>query len=257
MAPSKIEKAPSYHRDDRELYSRLVMHLCRDPFRSIDVMAFWMCLADAGLPYIVPMLIVYQDHVVDAVADETILIFSCMTSKIPPPKSKNINVLPLTQSFLDNNRDFSLSFLYENRSTLISEITRKVNEVCIKAFYDILQKAVEKKPGFLQSTTFLVFEADRYRSELSAKHVLKEERRSIIVAFHRGSPMSDRDLMEYFAGLYGNCIERVQPQERKQPQYARVVFRSASTVKTFLGGQEKVKFDINGKQLSARRYRTI
>ncbi|KAI3953725.1 hypothetical protein MKW98_017549 [Papaver atlanticum] len=206
-----------------------------------------------------------KESVLNTAADEAILILDCITSKTPPPKTKSKKVIPYTLSLM-SNKEISLANLYECKCRVISGITQKVDEVCIKAFYDILQKALEKNPKFRhQPTGVLNFGADKYRSELaslsnvsasssSTKNASKGEKRTMFVTFSRGFPTSNQELIEYFAGLYGNCVERVHLQEKKQPLYARVVFLSSSTIKKFLGGQEKVKFTINGKQLCARRY---
>ncbi|KAI3976698.1 hypothetical protein MKX01_008556 [Papaver californicum] len=264
MATVTDEDVRSYHRIDRELYSRLLIELCRDPFRSMDIIAFWMCLEHVCYPNVVLKMIKLKDRVLNSVADEAILILSCITSKIALPKSKSKNLIPLTLSLMDN-KEISL-VKYENKCCVISGISDKVDEVCIKVFYDILLKALEKNPSFRhQPTGGLNFGADKYRRELfslnnlptsssNTKNAPKGDRRMMFVTFSRGFPTSDRELIEYFVGLYGNCVERVHQQEKKQPQYARVVFHSAKTIKTFLGGQEKVKFTINGKQLCARRY---
>ncbi|KAI3861813.1 hypothetical protein MKX03_027418 [Papaver bracteatum] len=218
-----------------------------------------------------------KESVLNTAADEAILILDCITSKTPPPKTKSKKVIPYTLSLM-SNKEISLANLYECKCRVISGITQKVDEVCIKAFYDILLKALEKNPKFRhQPPGVLNFGADKYRSELaslnnvsasssstknasnvsvssSTKNASKSEKRTMFVTFSRGFPTSNQELIEYFAGLYGNCVERVHPQEQKQPLYARVVFYSSSTIKKFLGSQEKVKFTINGKQLCARRY---
>ncbi|RZC60985.1 hypothetical protein C5167_022741 [Papaver somniferum] len=219
-----------------------------------------------------------KESVLNTAADEAILILDCITSKTPPPKLKTKKVIPYTLS-LTSNKEISLANLYECKGRVISGITQKVDEVCIKAFYDILQKALEKNPKFRhQPTGGLNFGADKYRSELASlinvsasssstkdasnvsasssttNNASKGEKRTMFVTFSQGFPTSDQELIEYFVGLYGNCVERVHLQEKKQPLHARVVFSSSSTIKKFLGGQEKVKFTINGKQLCARRY---
>ncbi|KAI3970799.1 hypothetical protein MKX01_024446 [Papaver californicum] len=265
MATVTDEDVRSYHRMDRELYSRLVINLCRDPFRSMDIIAFWICFEHVCYTNVVLKMIKLKDRVLNSVADEAVLILSCITSKIPPPQSKSKNLIPLTLSLMDN-KEISLVNLYENKCSVISGITDKVDEVCIKVFHDILQKALEKNPSFRhQPTGGLNFGADKYRRESfslnnsstsssNTKNASKGDKRTMFVTFSRGSPTSDRELVEYFVGLYGNCVEKVYQQEKKQPQYARVVFHSSRTIKTFLGGQEKVKFTVNGKQLCARRY---
>ncbi|RZC58495.1 hypothetical protein C5167_005798 [Papaver somniferum] len=274
----------SYHQMDREMYSRLVINLSRDPFRCMDIIALWMCVEHVSYPNFVLKIMKLKESVLNTAADEAILILDCITSKTPPPKLKSKKVIPYTLS-LTSNKEISLANLYECKGRVRSGITQKVDEVCIKAFYDVLQKALEKNPEFRhQPTGGLNFGADKYRSELaslinvsasssstkdasnvsasssttnnasnvsasssSTKNASKGEKRTMFVTFSRGFPTSDQE-------LYGNCVERVHLQEKKQPLYARVVFSSSSTIKKFRGGQEKVKFTINGKQLYARRY---
>ncbi|KAF8400977.1 hypothetical protein HHK36_014280 [Tetracentron sinense] len=136
-----LEELRWFHSIDRELYARLVMNLRRDPGQSMQVIAFWIWLEQAGCENIVKKLLTLSNSLVNAVADEAIILLAFLQNDSdlpsPPPRDNDIH---LTLSLARN--DLSLQFLHEHRLTAISGVSKVVNDVCIRAFQDIVQQAL-------------------------------------------------------------------------------------------------------------------
>ncbi|KAL5700563.1 hypothetical protein ACHQM5_025990 [Ranunculus cassubicifolius] len=83
------------------------------------------------------------------------------------------------------------------------------------------------------------------------------QERTMFVTFSRGFPVSELELSTYLARTYGDVVEAIYLAETLpgvQPLWARVVFRSSSTVEQILKGEEKVRFVIKGKHVWTRRW---
>ncbi|KAI3991361.1 hypothetical protein MKX01_034680 [Papaver californicum] len=74
---------------------------------------------------------------------------------------------------------------------------------------------------------------------------------SIIIIFGRGIPAVTRqEIRDYFSSNFGaDSVKSIRARE-----FARVVFRSMSTIEFVLNGQEYVLLVINGKLASARAH---
>ncbi|OVA00808.1 hypothetical protein BVC80_9083g116 [Macleaya cordata] len=265
MASITIEELRSFHSIDRELYSRLVLNLHRDPFQSMQIIALWICLEQVGYPNIILKMLFLTDDAVNSIADEGVHILNCITSEIPPPISTNINVTPLTLDLM-NNQEISLQFLYENRLTALSGIMKIVNEVCFKAFEDILWLALGNAAAVPYPTTVIVPEfgesSSFTRSGLNPPTPkndidVPQGERTLFITFSRGYPITEREIRNFFVRSYGDCVEAIYMQDitpNEQPMYAHLVLRSASTIAVILHGKERAQFLINGKNLRVRHH---
>ncbi|XP_038971344.1 uncharacterized protein LOC120104398 [Phoenix dactylifera] len=84
-----------------------------------------------------------------------------------------------------------------------------------------------------------------------------EDQRSMFITFSRGHPISKEDILEFFTGRFGPCIDMIMIERAPmggQPMYGRVVFSSTSMIAVVLNGQRTAKFIIKGKHLWARIY---
>lgn len=79
----------------------------------------------------------------------------------------------------------------------------------------------------------------------------------MFVTFSKGYPVHEHEVQEFFTMSYGDCIEMFQMQEvepDEQALFARIVFRSVSTIDAILRGQPRMKYTINGKHIWARKF---
>ncbi|KAF9604708.1 hypothetical protein IFM89_009144 [Coptis chinensis] len=129
------EELHSFHSIDRDLFTRLVVHLCRDPFQTMRIMALWLWLEEAGYPSIILSLQTLPDHVVNYVADEALTILDSLeTANLPPPTCATV---PMTFNFI--NQEVSLQLLHEFRVYVLDGIAKVLCEVCSRVFGDIRQ----------------------------------------------------------------------------------------------------------------------
>ncbi|TKY53530.1 hypothetical protein E2542_SST25064 [Spatholobus suberectus] len=136
----------SFHNIDRQLFTRLVVGLGRDTSQSTHVMAFIMWLdKQCKDTKMLTKILQWPDTMLDSLADEAILILNCLqSSQFPYDDAVNNKGLPLIKSILQNNA-ISLKYLYDKRVIVISAVTKFLNNVCLRAFTDIVQQVENMK----------------------------------------------------------------------------------------------------------------
>ncbi|TKY53528.1 hypothetical protein E2542_SST25062 [Spatholobus suberectus] len=131
----------SFHNIDRQLFTRLVVGLGRDTSQSTHAMAFIMWLdkqcKDAKM---LTKILQWPDTMLASLVDEAILVLNCIESyPFPYDDAINDKGLPLIKSILQNNAT-SLKYFYDKRVIIISAVTKLLNNVCVRAFTDIVQQ---------------------------------------------------------------------------------------------------------------------
>ncbi|KAF8403067.1 hypothetical protein HHK36_011161 [Tetracentron sinense] len=135
-----IEELKLYHSIDRELYARLVLKLRRDAGESMQVIALWLWLEEAGYDNLVKKMLPLPDALVNALADESVTCLACIETGQIQYLPDNYDI-PLIHSLMQ--KDISLQFFTENRANAIRGVTKFVNDVCTRAFNDIVLQASE------------------------------------------------------------------------------------------------------------------
>ncbi|KAH7524663.1 uncharacterized protein LOC107421197 [Ziziphus jujuba] len=276
MVSISLEELHLYHKIDREIFSRLVIHFMRDPAESLLVMALWLWLEEKGYPNIIMRMIGLPDPIVNALADEAVRCLKCL-------ESTNFRILqnggglPLTARILQTQ--ISLHIFNQHRFTAISGIKIFLNNVCARVFADILEAVLAGSssqtgtnqpivvPGFPHPMFGAVnvmtqpMDYDFPTEELwgwRAIGEVSEDDRTMFLTFSRGFPVSEAEVRELFTGMFGNCVESVYmgngTSNNDQPLYARMVLNSVVTVDRILDGMHISKFRINGKHIWARKY---
>ncbi|XP_061363183.1 uncharacterized protein LOC133306789 [Gastrolobium bilobum] len=134
-----------FHNIDRLLFTRLVVKLGRDPGQSIHVMSFILFLEKMSKDFrLVKNLLSWPDKMLHNLADESLLALNCIES-VHFPYNANIHDkgLPLIQNL--TRMTISLKYLTEKRMHIIPAVTKLLNEVCSRAFTDIVQKVQYEK----------------------------------------------------------------------------------------------------------------
>ncbi|KAF9674831.1 hypothetical protein SADUNF_Sadunf10G0167800 [Salix dunnii] len=138
------EEFKIFHTIDRTLYSRLVVTLDRDPANSMQVVALWIWLEREARDNLVKRMLSLPDTLINSLADEAVLCLNCMETGRFNFSIETINdEIPLTQ--LLTKTGFSLRFFHDNRLGILRAITKIINEVCARAFEDILRQVMERK----------------------------------------------------------------------------------------------------------------
>ncbi|KAG5237687.1 Rho guanine nucleotide exchange factor [Salix suchowensis] len=272
------EEFKIFHTIDRTLYTRLVVNLDRDPAESMQVVALWIWLEREARDNLVKRMLALPDTLINSLADEAVLCLNCIETDRFHFSTKTVNdEIPLTQQLTKTG--FSLRFFHDNRLGILRAITKIINEVCARAFEDILDKSWRERqlqhPGILPGNDPYDLAVQRQimnteniaaalnRVKISAgdqKEDLKEmqaDSRTIFLTFSKGYPISEDEVRDYFTKKHGVCIEAIYMQEvsaEEQPLYARLVVPSAAILHDVLLGQSKAKFTINGKHVWARKY---
>lgn len=131
----------SFHNIDRQLFTRLVVVLGRDTSQSTHVMAFIMWLEKQCKDMkMIKNMLQWSDTMIDSLADEVILVLNCVeSSQFPYDDVVNDETLPLIKNILQNNVA-NLKYFYDNRVTIIGAVTKLLNNVCVRAFIDIVHE---------------------------------------------------------------------------------------------------------------------
>lgn len=136
--PVSNEEFNLFHTLDRKLFTRLVFNLGRDPAESTQVMALWMWLEKKGKEiYLVNKLLhTLPDVLLNVMADESVMVLNCIGSDDFPYSSSLEPEIPVIQS--TTKTDVTLKFFHEHRLGILRGVTDLFNQVCLRAFQDIL-----------------------------------------------------------------------------------------------------------------------
>nr|GLL23189.1 uncharacterized protein LOC109188014 [Ipomoea trifida] len=143
-----------FHSIDRKLFARLVVGLGRDPSESLQLMAFWLWLENAGNDmFLVKKVLSLPAQLMSEVAEETILCLKCVKNENFPFMEVDLALLP---NLVRKNGLTSPVYLHQNRVAVMRGLKKMVTKVCFRAFDDILvhlanQNAVSR-PGNVGST---------------------------------------------------------------------------------------------------------
>ncbi|KAK9081776.1 hypothetical protein Syun_031222 [Stephania yunnanensis] len=270
----------AFHTIDRELFARLVIDLRRDPGYSMLSLALFLWFNNIGFPDVVVKLRSLPDVVVDVVGEEaTIILRYLETGTLPPSAQSNaLENLGLMDSRL------TFQFLQEQRIRVLNGVSQFMEDVCSRAFVDIVQRlavirereaastSVGHQP-FVMPTNFgvrpplvppmaptvpprYVVVQDPIAPQMGPAP-MNESQRTMFMTFSRGYPVSEAEVRDYFTRNYGDCIDSFHMEEveaTQQALYARVVYRTPAIVIAILAGRESVRFVINGKHVRVRRW---
>lgn len=258
-----------FHSIDRQLYSILVFNLWRDPVESMQVMALWLWLERLGYDSVVKKMLSLPQILMNELADEAIICLNCIHNNLISSSPEN-NDIPLIQTLME--KEISLQFFLENRLNGIAGITKIMNDVCIRAFSDLMHQAIERNAAQSLAESQMVISHSIHQSLLhpgirSAGDMVFQPRvpgadvpaddRTMFVTFSKGYPVQEWEVRDFMARSFGDCIESLHMQEvhpHQQALFARIIFHKASTMEMILRGMGKVKFSINGKHVWARKF---
>ncbi|KAA8534326.1 hypothetical protein F0562_031847 [Nyssa sinensis] len=155
-----------FHSIDRELYSLLILNLGRDPAESMHVMALWLWVEKAGHDHrLVKKMLLLPATLLNALADETVTCLKCTENdEFPFDHNLEGNDISTLQTLIQSDI-ISLRYFHENRISVLRGVTKIVNEVCARAFEDILSHSTfQRNPilmGFNEAVRSSIFENNR------------------------------------------------------------------------------------------------
>ena len=154
------EEFNMFHTIDRTLFTRLVFNLGRDPAEATQVMALWLWLEKVGeeIDMVYSKILSLPDTILNALVDESVMALTCIESdQFRFSSDSTSDMIPLIQSLTKTG--VSLRFFHDNRIGIIRGVTKIINEVCVRAFEDIVKLAQANKSA--QESTGIRFEFDK------------------------------------------------------------------------------------------------
>ncbi|XP_050249223.1 uncharacterized protein LOC126696547 [Quercus robur] len=151
------EEFNMFHTIDRTLFTRLVFNLGRDPAEATQVMALWLWLEKVGeeIDMVYSKILSLPDTILNALVDESVMALTCIESdQFRFSSDSTSDMIPLIQSLTKTG--VSLRFFHDNRIGIIRGVTKIINEVCVRAFDDIVKLAQANKSA--QESTGIGFE---------------------------------------------------------------------------------------------------
>ncbi|KAF5198832.1 hypothetical protein FRX31_011580 [Thalictrum thalictroides] len=100
---------------------------------------------------------------------------------------------------------------------------------------------------------------DPHASPFYVNELPPRDQRTMFITYSHGYPIPNEEVMEFFRKGWGDVVEDIVIDHKDgiinpEPEYARLVFKNVLTIHLILSGQEKVKFNIKGRQLWARLF---
>ncbi|KAE9615153.1 hypothetical protein Lal_00048395 [Lupinus albus] len=272
-----------FHKMDRKLYWILVINLYRNPTESMQVLAMWLWLERLGYRHLVKKITSLPYTLINEVADETLSCLKYINSthfsyfSYSIPFTSEPCDISLLQSIVD--KDISSQSLYDNRDYVLQGVAGVMNNVCVRAFSDIMQHAItgntiqktgisqsakpqQQKPlwfGSIAPSNLHSFSSNMVQGGGARnRELVASDERTMFLTFSKGYPVEESEVREYFRKVFGDSVvealymQEVQPNE--QPLFARMIFRNKSTINMIIGGSSKTKLNINGKHVCARKF---
>ncbi|KAK9093310.1 hypothetical protein Syun_028221 [Stephania yunnanensis] len=100
--------------------------------------SLWLCLEEVGFPNIILKMLSLPDEIVSLVADEAAIIIGFLeSSRTKSLSMPSHTLIEMTRSLM--NSTLSFQFLHQHRLSVLTGVLRYVENVCAKAFEDILK----------------------------------------------------------------------------------------------------------------------
>jgi hypothetical protein len=132
-----LQQLQAFHSIDRTIYARLLINVGFDYTRSKRAIAFWIWLERNGCSHFVYNLLAMPDLPLILLAREAIrCLFLLQKEGLEPPFTTLDKYIPLMRRLL--SKDFSLTSLYEKRQSAIGSIEEIIQNVCERAFCDMV-----------------------------------------------------------------------------------------------------------------------
>jgi hypothetical protein len=135
------EELNLFHSVDRKLFIHLVKSLGRETSQAINIMAFFMWLEKKSndMNLVQKLLFRWPEVALIDLVNESAVVLDCIEFSRFPVDFSPENHLPLIEYILRRN-DLTLNFFHNHRLEVIKEVTKVINDICIRAFSDIIEQ---------------------------------------------------------------------------------------------------------------------
>lgn len=140
------EEFYAFHNIDRKYFIRLVFGLKRDPIDVMQAIALWLWLERVNKCQYISLLIKLSDTMFEIVYEETLLCLRVVVTNELIVYPNNNEVIPTIKNIVGQNRnEFNLYFFKENRMNIIAGVDNFIQEVCLRAFHDLIQTLINSR----------------------------------------------------------------------------------------------------------------
>ncbi|XP_074292987.1 uncharacterized protein LOC141619862 [Silene latifolia] len=127
----------AFHNIDRQLFFRLVFQLRRDSSEAMQIMAFWLCLERIHKCPCVKIILTYLDPIIESLVEESLIALRVAESDEYLISDDKYDI-PILQNIVGKERS-SLRHFHENRVVILVGVRNIIQQVCIKAFQDLIR----------------------------------------------------------------------------------------------------------------------
>ncbi|KAK1274028.1 hypothetical protein QJS04_geneDACA012476 [Acorus gramineus] len=258
----------TFHTLERNLYNHLVHRMNRNPERVKSVISLWLWLESIGHVGLVRHInSLPTNHSISAFVSEADSILDTILDHHPHHPSTG-DALPELSRLVREPLD--LRFFRFHRDVAARGVARAYKNVCAVIFNEVVKRAAARDrnhpmnrivspaaaasapPTFPTATA-----ATTVGSTLNpnANPWVPAEQRSVFVAFARGRPLTEEEVVEFFTLRFGECVESLSIEQTAAgmvPMFGQVRFVSLSMIDIVMNGQQAAKFVVNGKHMWAR-----
>ncbi|KAL9271028.1 hypothetical protein AKJ16_DCAP16764 [Drosera capensis] len=134
-----------FHTSDRQLFGRMVFSVGCDISDSMQVIAFWIWLERSTGKYLVEKILTMSDLLIGTLINESLLCIKSAESEVFPYGNDAHGChIPFLQGL--TMKDISCRYFHDNRVTMLKSIQNIVQDVCYRAFHEIIPVAVSQPP---------------------------------------------------------------------------------------------------------------
>ncbi|EHA8589150.1 hypothetical protein COCNU_scaffold008284G000030 [Cocos nucifera] len=235
-----------FHKQELRLFDML---RARIPAFAQRILALWLWLELLGINVVAFVCGCRNRDVVHRLIDEALQILGQLCQNAPLLTEDNVKI-PLTAALAVE--PFNLRFFHYHRDRAVRGIAHILDGVGKLIFDDNLLALL----GAYETGALPELPEELARPYHLAAVPAPADARSLFVTFSPAFPLSQEDIVVYFTGRWGCCLERVTLENEPglKPMYGLVVFTTESFVGLVVSGERMVRFMINGKPLWARKY---
>lgn len=135
----------AFHNIDRQLFARLVFSMRREPMEAMHAAAFWLWLERLNMAQYVATLLTYSDEVFKVVFEETFLCLRVVELDTFVVHGKDVILIQSIVGKFKDGVKVNLRFFHDNRISILLGIGHFIENICLRAFQDLIQTALENR----------------------------------------------------------------------------------------------------------------
>ncbi|KAJ1698377.1 hypothetical protein LUZ63_006889 [Rhynchospora breviuscula] len=258
MAPPTVRDILAFHKIDRAVYEKFIAH-GMELAMARNAVALFMWLDQLGIDMISQIVQIINPTRIFKLINEVDSVLHCLRQE---DGSSNYTEIPLMTSLARNSLD--IRFFNFHKDVIVKGLAYILDGVGRIVFDDHMYELLHAYEADMAAARAGLSAgmppvplglAVIYDPTAAVPSI--EDARSMFITFSKGLPIRREEIMEHFTERWGDCIDRVMMERTPPggtPMYGRIVFKSDTYISLVLNGERVVKYNINGRQLWARKY---